>query len=418
MESLRLEEFNHWWIKGHVDTDLALEFKRDIYKEAELQLENRFVIGFIGLRRTGKTTLMYQLIKKLIDEYIPPERILFFSFDDNTSNLEDVIKTYLEIQMKDLRDERIFIFLDEIQKCSNWQNMLKKYYDLYPKIKFIISGSESLFLRKKTKETLAGRIIELHFTPFTFIEYLNVLGITENNMKYETIIGPLFMKFIKKGGFPETFSIEDKRYFNEYIRALVVDKILYKDIPKLFKIDDPSILSVLLELISTTPGIYIDYLSLSKQFGKDRRVIKDYISYLENSFLIRLMSNYRKGSASKLRKRKRAYPIDNALIYLYKNEIDEIMFSRMVETFVINKLNAISFWKNGNEIDAISNDVPIEVKYQENITTFDIKPIREFMKKFKIKKGIIITKKDQRIIETEDGIITLVPAWKWAIEQT
>ncbi|MDP3027634.1 MAG: ATP-binding protein [Nanoarchaeota archaeon] len=416
MERAKLEEFNHWWLKEKVDSELALPFKRDIYSEIEKHIDKRFISALVGLRRVGKTTTMYQLIQKLIETKIDRRNILFFSFDEVSAKLNEVLETYKEIHNKDFREEKIYIFLDEIQKCSGWENELKKYYDLYPKIKFIISGSESLFIRKKTKETLAGRIFEFTLTPFTFREYLKFNNVKEEDFRYETKIKPFFNKFAEKGGFPETFSFETDKDFKEYIRALVVDKIVYKDIPIMFKLEYPDFLRVLLELISTNPGMYIDYQSLSRQFEKDRRVIKDYINYLKESFLITLLGNYRKGSITTLRKKKRAYPADNALTYLYKPKIEEDFFGRMIETLAVNKLRASSFWKNGGEIDIIHRDIPIEVKYQEKINSEDFKPIKEFMKKFNKKEGLMLTKNEEKEIKFEEGIIKLVPVWKWLLE--
>jgi uncharacterized protein len=416
MERVKLEEFNHWWIKGAVDPELALPFKRDIYREAEKHLsKSKLILALVGLRRVGKTTIFYQLIQKLIKEKIDVANILFFSFDEASGGLRDVIETYKEMHRKDLRDEKVYIFLDEIQKCNNWENEIKKYYDIYPKIRFVISGSESLFIKKKTKETLAGRILEFVLTPLSFREYLRLENITENELKYGTKIKPMFLKFIERGGFPETLSFESDREFKAYIRALVVDKIVYKDIPKLFSIDDPEFLGVLLELIATNPGMYVDYQSLSRQFQKDRRVIKNYISYLKDSFLITILGNYRGSSASTLRKKKRAYPTDNALTYLYMPRIEEGFFGKMVETAVVNKLGASYFWKNGNEIDMVHDGMPIEVKYRENIDSEDLKSVRRFMRKFRKKNGIVITKKSEREVIFDEGKIKLIPAWKWML---
>src|SRR3989344_37864 len=417
MEKAKLEEFNHWWISGKVDIDLALPFKRDNYPEKEKHLDKRFILALVGLRRVGKTTTMYQIIQKLIESNVNKTTILFFSFDEVSVKLSDVLDTYKEIHSKNLRSENTYVFLDEIQKCEGWENELKKYYDLYPKLKFIISGSESLFIRRKTKETLAGRIFEFTLTPFTFIEYLRFNKVEESEFKYETKIKPFFRKFAEKGGFPETFSLETDKEFKDYIRALVVDKIIYKDIPKMFKLDDPEFLRVLLELIATNPGMYIDYQSLSKQFEKDRRVIKDYLIFLKESFLINILGNYRKGSITTLRKKKRAYPSDNAIIYLYKPKIEEGFIGNMVETSAVNKLQASSFWKNGNEIDIIHDGMPIEIKYQQNVDSRDLKPVMEFMKKFHIKKGMVVTKNDEKEVKTEEGIIKLIPAWKWFLEK-
>jgi len=415
MEKVKLEEFNHWWINGKVDVELALSFKRDVYSEIVEQIDKRFILALVGLRRIGKTTIMYQIIQKLIETRIDKTNILFFSFDEISAKISEVLEVYKEIHKKDFRKEKIYVFLDEIQKCNNWENELKKYYDLYPKLKFIISGSETLFIRKKTKETLAGRILEFILTSFTFKEYLRFNKVDEKEFKYETIIKPFFLNFVEKGGFPETFSFKSDKEFKEYIRALVIDKIVYKDIPRMFKIEDPEFLKVLLELIATNPGMYIDYQSLSKQFEKDRRVIKKYINYLQESFLINLLNNYRKGSITTLRKRKKAYPADNALIYLYKFKIEEDFFGRMVETLVVNNLKATNFWKNGNEIDIVYKDTPIEVKYQEKINNEYFKPLKSFMKKFKNKRAILITKKEERKINIEEGIINLIPVWKWLL---
>jgi len=414
MERAKLEEYNHWWLRNSVDAELALPFKRDNYLKIEKSLDNKFILALVGLRRVGKTTTIYQLIQKLIEK-VPVRNVLFFSFDESSVKLGDVIDTYREIHGKDFREEKVYIFLDEIQKCSNWENEIKKYYDLYPKLKFVISGSESLFIRKKTKETLAGRIFEFKLNTFTFREYLKIHNVKEEEFNYETKIIPFFLKFAEKGGFPETFSFQSDKEFKEYIRALVVDKIVYKDIPQMFKIEDTEFLKILLELISMNPGMYVDYQSLSRQYGKDRRVIKNYISYLKDSFLITLLGNYRKGSTA-IRKIKRAYPTDNALIYLYKTKIEEDFFGRMVETLAINSSEVLSFWKNGNEIDMVKDDIPIEVKYKNKIENKEFKPLVEFMNKFNKKEGIMITKNDKRGVKFDDKIIKLMPIWKWLLE--
>ncbi|MBS3074042.1 ATP-binding protein [Candidatus Pacearchaeota archaeon] len=415
MEKLSLEQVNHWWISNKVDPELALPFKREVFLDVNRRMKERFIIALIGLRRVGKTTIAYQLIEKLLEEGIKKENILFYSFDEIKATFGEVLESYKEAEKKDFREEKVYIFLDEIQKCNNWENEMKKYYDIYPKIKFVITGSESLFIRKKTKETLAGRIAEFMITPFRFTEYLKFNNVLETEYKYETKINPLFIKYVENGGFPETFRLESEKDFKEYIQALVIDRIIYKDIPQRFKIEEPELLRTLLQLITYNPGMYIDYQSLSKQFEKDRRVIKSYISYLQESFLIRMLGNYRRGSTT-LRKKKRAYPTDNGIIKLYKTPINSDFFGRMVETAIINSMDAKSFWKNGNELDIIHNDTPIEIKYQEKINNEDFKTLKEFMRKFGRKEAYLITKKDEGKLKVDEGIIKMIPAWKWLLK--
>ncbi|MEM0159952.1 MAG: ATP-binding protein [Candidatus Micrarchaeaceae archaeon] len=416
MESKKLEEFNHWWLTGKVDPELALPFRRYIYNEIKEGLASRFILALTGLRRVGKSTIMYQLISDLLNDGIDATDILFFSFDEAQEHVSDVIDAYKNLQGKDFREKRVYVFLDEVQKCAGWENEVKKFYDLYPKMKFVLSGSESLFIRKRSKETLAGRIFEFALGTFTFKEYLAFNGIGEKEQKYETKVLPLFDKFIRSGGFPETFSFKSDRDFAEYIRALVVDKIVYRDVPRLFKINDPEFLNTLLELVASNPGMYVDYQSLSRQFGKDRRVIKNYFSYLEESFLIRMLGNYRKGSTTRLRKMKRAYPADNAITRLYKQGyIEPNFFGKMVETAVVNKMDAKAFWKNKREVDIVYEGKPIEVKYQESIAEEDFAALAEFMKKFKVGQAIMVTKHDEAEADVGGGVVKLIPAHKFML---
>jgi uncharacterized protein len=413
MEIKRLEQFNSWWFENKVNPDLALDFKRDLYYELEDVISNKFILAIVGLRRTGKTTILYQLIQYLLNQNINSKNILFFSFDESIKDLFDVLETYKELNNINFSKDKVYLFLDEIQKCNDWENQIKKYYDLYPKLKIIISGSESLFIRKKNKETLAGRVFEYFLQGLSFKEYLSLRGIKKENFNYKTIISPLLKEYIENGSFPETINLSEKLY-KEYIRSLVIDKIVYKDIPNSYKIADPSFLSLLLELISKNPGIYIDYQSIAKQFNKDRRVVKDYLIYLEHSFLIRIISNYRKGSSS-LRKMKRAYPSDNSLIKLFKFNYEEDFYGKLVENVCVNFLQAQCFWKNSFEVDIILNEKPIEIKYRNEIRKSDIKGVKEFMKKFNVNEGIIITKNHDEILEFDNFKINFISLWKFLL---
>ncbi len=418
MEKEKVALFNPWWQGKGVDPALALSFKRSVYSEVQQILEKRFVIALTGLRRMGKTTVMYQTIDHLLKKGVKPENILFFSFDEYPADIDDLLSTYTGLTRIQLREERAFVFLDEVQKCEGWENQVKKYYDLYPKIKFFLSGSESLFIRKKTKETLAGRLFEYGLRPLSFKEYLSLKNVPEKELHFAASLVPHFMEFAESGGFPETVAMENGEELRRYVRSIVVDKIVYKDIPKIFRIDDPDFLVTLLELISSNPGIYLDYQSLGRQFGKDRRVVKAYVHYLEESFLVRLLGNYRKGKAASLRKLKRAYPSDTAFIRLFKPQTDDAFFGRVVETLVLNAADAQQFWRNAHEIDAVVENRPLEVKYQEHISSSDLKGLREFMRKFGRKSALLVTKKDEQKLDVPEGEIQLLPAWKFLLERT
>lgn len=410
-----LEDLNEWWTTGRVREELKQKYKRHLFQRLAQKLKARFINAITGLRRVGKTTLLYQLIDDLLESHTNPNNILYFSFDEAAGSVDEVLDFYREARGVDFKTERIFIFLDEIQKAENWENELKKYYDLYPKIKFVISGSESLFILGKTRETLAGRIFEFYLPPLGFREYLEFNGIENPETLSIRETEQLFLKYVKRGGFPETIAMEE-REIGRYIRTIVVDKVIYRDIQMLGKIKDPTILVDLLETISVNPGMLVEYQSMAQRFERDKRTISKFIFWLRESFLIRMLGNYRKGRVAALRKAKKAYPMDNSFFLAFGAPSEPTFLGRAVETAVLNSAGAETFWKNTFDVDAVVDGVPLEVRYQQKITSQDLKGVRAFMKKFRAKEGIIVTKDERRRIKVDEGTIRLIPAWSYLLE--
>ncbi|UCF08067.1 MAG: ATP-binding protein [Thermoplasmata archaeon] len=409
MRKEKLDEFNEWWYTGEVPEDLLEDYKRQLFFSVCQNLKKRQILSIVGLRRTGKTTIMYQMIDRLLQRDIEPEDILYFSFDETVEGLDEVISAYRDIQVRDFRKKRVYFFLDEVQKLRGWQDQIKKYYDLYPKTKFVISGSGSLFLGKLSKETLAGRIHEFYLPTLSFTEFLEFKGIKPK--LYAPKIKPEFTDYIQRGGFPEVVTETNMKEVHRYMRSSVIDKIVWRDIPQISGIRHVEQAHQLLEAIAINPGMDISYPSLAQKFDADRRTMANYVMWLKESFLIRLLGNFRKGTAV-LRKNRRAYLLDTGIISAFKPVTDEAFFGRMVENAVINALDAEAFWRNRSEVDAVVNSIPVEVKYQEKIIKTDLKGVKEFMRKFNVKKGFIITKDSEEMLEVEHGKIFLIPAWK------
>ena len=134
MKYQNLLEYNEWWVSGQVPDRLMKEFRRDAYQKVSQNIDRRHIISITGLRRIGKTTLLYQLIDCLINRNIDPKNILYFSFDEHAgAEPSEVLDVYaneiLNSPLKSL-DRKAYILFDEIQKAKNCENQLKKYYDL------------------------------------------------------------------------------------------------------------------------------------------------------------------------------------------------------------------------------------------------------------------------------------------------
>lgn len=172
---------------------LLKDIKRIEFEKAIDQIDDERILGMIGPRRTGKTTILYQLINKILED-VKPERILFFTADDPAllpykENLfENIIKTYYEdVLLESKRGEKVYIFIDEIHFLASWELWLKKYYDLKYNIKFIISSSSAIHLQRRSKESLVGRIFEILVLPLSFRDYIALSGKKEVAEYYQKI---------------------------------------------------------------------------------------------------------------------------------------------------------------------------------------------------------------------------------------
>ncbi len=409
--------FNPWWATGRVPDGLLFEFKRDLFYKLIKQIETRQIILLTGMRRVGKTVLIYQIINELLKK-VNPKNILYFSFDVSRSKIDDILKIYHnEILNKEIGEERVYIFFDEIQKADDWANKIKVYYDLYPMLKFFLTGSASLILQKKSAESLAGRVFEFTLPILSFREFLKMMG-KEFDLSNPKLIAPqilpLFFDFIKKGGFPELTFEEDDEKIKMYFKNSVIDRIIYKDLPLEFGLKDFELLENLLKLFFSSPGLMISYENLSNQFNRDRRTIANYIHYLKYAMLIKILSNFRKGTLTSSRKNRKIYPSSTGFIFM---ENMHKMTGEILETFIINEINPQNYFrKNQTEIDIILRKgdkiIPIECKLKADKVS--VRKFKKALKKLDVKEGYLITLEDFGEIK-EDVSIKIMPAFYFVL---
>ena len=140
---------------------------RDLYSLiTERYLAKNISISISGLRRVGKTTILFQLINYLLESGTEGKRILYYQFSEKINNLEQVLQIFFT-NFTDLEVGRdnFYIFLDELQYVRDWQSIVKGYIDQNKRIKFVVSGSASIYFRSSVKESLAGRMLTLPSTP-------------------------------------------------------------------------------------------------------------------------------------------------------------------------------------------------------------------------------------------------------------
>lgn len=410
-----LLDFNPWWKEK-----FTADYKpRDIYEKLWKYIRMPQIISLTGLRRVGKSTLMYKIIEDMIAAGANPKRIIYFSFDEFPKiEIRDLVKEYLELMEMNLAEGKYFLFLDEVQKLSGWENQLKSFYDLHKKkVKILISGSESLFIDKKSKETLGGRTFHFTVNPLTFREFLTFQGLTFTPRGlYAGELQHQLQKFIRTLGFPELAGVAEKEIIKKYIQESIVEKIIYKDIPQLFKVKDVSLLKSLLDIIMEEPGQLIEVSKLAQEMNVSRPSLVQYLSYLEKSFLIRKLYNFSRSRRKVERKLKKYYPSIASVGLIFKEDV--ISKSKVFEWLVVSQSEAEFFWRDPykNEVDIVLADkviLPVEVKYGK----IDTSGLEAFMKKFNINKGIVVSWEKEEKQESKGKRISVIPAVKFLLEE-
>jgi hypothetical protein len=385
-------EMNPWWETEQVPRELIPPHKRELFGELARSINRRFIDLIVGLRRTGKTTLIFQLIDHLLKKGVNPKALLYFSFDERSMDLKEIIREYEEkILRARLREKPAYIFLDEIHKLTSWSEKLKLLYDLNPKTKFLASGSASLNLMRGARESLAGRCVFHRLEPLTLAEYLRLKGEQipplEDFELFERRVAIMYQDYLRKG-FPEIVHASD-REAERYVKELVLERVVYRDIPESFRADDIELLKLLAELICSNPGMILNVDSLSRDLGRARKTVRNYLQYLELTFVIRRLNNLRGPLLASSRKNRRGYPYHPCLSAVGDD-------ARMAETAVASEIGARYYWRlRGLEVDFILKDgkpLPIEVKYKPKIGKRDLKGISAFQERFRIKQGLVITK--------------------------
>jgi len=428
----KLNEQNPWWVTDDVVLDDDI-IERELESEIKDELDERIITAIIGLRRTGKTTLLKQQIKRLLTDK-KSKYILYFSFDameKQDKAIRKIFQLYHQHILKEVPsefEERVFIFFDEVQKVKDWGEEIKSIWDRGYPVKFIVSGSSSMNILKGGGESLVGRISLHRLYPFSFAEFLKYYGvqadrlschdILEDEIKYPVYSGKIqvkFQEYLKTGGFPEILTKDKKKdYLND-----IVSLTFYRDIVTMLPVKRTEVLEGLFYHFIRESGQVINYNKLADSLNTKYETVKDYIDHLESSFLIERSTLYSKNKLKSIRKNPKIYVADHGFSILEKMEK-----GLRVETAVYNHITRyhdVYYWKDRKELDLVvetkQKPIPIEVKFKEQIGKKDIKGLMDFMKKTDVEKGVVVNKKDYRT-ETADGKqIVYVPAWLFLLSE-
>ncbi len=423
-----LFEWNPWWGK-YTENSIEREDTNKIYELLQL----REILFITGIRRSGKTTILYQLISKLINNNLNPMDILFIKVDDlrlkelTYKKIDEIIQEYKTIKET---KSKIYLFLDEIQELPDWEQYIKTLFDLNKDYKIIISGSNSGLLKKNINSYLTGRIISKEIYPFSFKEFLKYNQLNIVNIKdiylNKIIISKKYKEYIKTGGFPEI--IKSKESLRNEILKNYFDTILYRDITEKYKVRNTTELKDFLIFILSNNTKQINYIDLAKEVGLSRDTASNYVSYLSECYLLFLLNKYSYSFKNQINSAKKIYSVDlgivNAVSFKFSSDLGR-SYENLVFIELKRKNKEIYYYKNkkNQECDFIIKEglnivEAIQVTYDvSDIKTKEreIKGLLSCLDEFKLKEGIIITDNLEKEEIIDGKKIRYIPIINWLL---
>ena len=381
-----------------------LEIDKGVYREKinDIKLFDSFAFVITGIRRCGKSTMLSQILSKNNNFcYLNLEDPRFEDFELGDFNRADEV-------FKELYGNDGIYFFDEIQNIDKWEIFIRFLTDRKKTI--VLTGSNASLLSKELGTKLTGRNIQLELYPFSYKEFLRLKKLKPNNKSFE--------EYLTNGGFPEFIKKNDKTILQELLKDVVM-----RDIANRYNIKNVSILKKVAIYLVSHAGKEFSYNSLKKMFEiKSVQSIIDYVSYLEDSYLVFTIPKFSYSYKKQQVNPKKIYSIDNGL-----SNSNSITFSKdkgkMLENSVFlelkRKYKEIFYYQDNKECDFLAKEKSIleaiQVCYElnEENEKREIGGLLEALKEFKLDRGLILTygQEDSLIVDSKKIIVK--PVWKW-----
>jgi len=351
-------------------------YKRKLIEKIIPLLKTRDIIVIHGARQVGKSSVMQYLLTHHIKEnyfYMDLENLEYLELCNNGP---EKVHNFLAGRGLNI-NKTVFLLIDEIQYLQNPSNFLKLFHDHYSDVKIIVSGSSSFEIKKKFKESLAGRTINFELYPLDFEEFLEFKNKKyvlkkENVTQINDELKGLFEEYNFFGGYPKIV-LEKNEENKKLMLFQIIQTYVKKDIRDLGNIRDTNSFNKLLEILASQSGNLLNVEELSNTLKINAQTIKDWLFLLEATYILKLIRPFHKNIRSELTKNPKIFFIDTGLMHLLHlksfpktligNSFETSFFSECIK----NDIN-LNFWRTTNrqEIDFITENknslIAIETK--------------------------------------------------------
>ena len=387
-------------------------------------LEENVNYCFVGIRRTGKSYMMYQQIHNLMNDGIPSTQIVYVNFEDERLleiGVED-LNTILEIGIEfSGSNGKPYLFLDEIQNVDGWEKFVRRVVDM--KYRINIAGSNRI------ASTLGGRFMIVNVFPYSFKEYLSAnhienVRLDQMSTKQRADIVSQYEQYVTCGAFPELVDIKNKRVFlNNIYQTVYLQDIITRN-----KITNDFAVRLILKKIaeSVTKALSFNRLTnIVKSAGISigKQTVINYVGHMLDSYLIFSLQNY----AAKLIEKETSpkyYFMDTGLLGLMLLDCKTAQLENLVAVELIRRygFDNVYFFENNIEVDFFipSENLAIQVSMQvlEDVDTLE-RETKAFVKLNQFIpdiKCLLITNSEETKLNCDGINIDVVPVWKWLLD--
>ncbi len=391
----------------------------------EYSFEKNLNYVLVGLRRAGKSYLLYERIQQLMKEGHSEEEFLYFNFEDDrllniqVSDLNTILTSYQE-----MFDYKPFIFLDEIQIIDGWEKFARRLADQNYHV--YITGSNAKMLSSEIATTLGGRFQIKEVFPLSFREMLRSKGIDVDDKNFEyknaTSINKYLEEYFRFGGLPEVGNVQDKR---SWLNGLY-GKIFFGDLLTRYSIRNDKALKFVVQKLAESIKQPISYSRIVKMVSSigtkiSTETVIDYLGYMNESWLLIPISNHASKFVEKA-SNKKYYFIDNGILNLFLTDPNTSLLENMVAINLYKQYgDDVAFFNSNIEVDFYvpNQKIAIQVSYSlkdDDTKKREVRALDKISSFVDVERRYIITMYEEEIIEMDGHTIHVVPLLKWLLK--
>lgn len=402
----------------------------------EIPLDSKKIIILTGVRRSGKTYHLYNIIKRLIGGNTKINYCLYFNFEDEridrkTFEFNNIIECYQELY-PEINLSKCYFLFDEIQNIDGWERFVRRVYEQISKNVFV-AGSNSRLLSREISTSLRGRSISFEIFPLNFKEYLYFknIEINLNSTKSVSMIINSFDSFLYEGGFPEILSIRDEiknSVLQEYFNVMI-----FRDLIERYEIKQTAILKYFCKRVIgnsskefSSNKIYNEIKSQGYKISKD--TIYEFQDYVESIYLALFLPKYSPSIVKQEFSKKKVYSIDNGLaasVNTFFIRDRGATLENLIFLELIKKAKDVYYYSSNYECDFLVIEdgkvsEAIQVCYDisdQNTKDREERGLLSACREFKLKKGLIITNKEEQKYKIDEIYIEVISAYKYLLSK-